>query len=195
MAWTIHSWSARNRSGTIRSPHFGPIAFDASANVDNVDDFRAGEPVLVELEGAAPNFLVRRLVPMRQRQPPGTHWRPFDAINEQFGDVRIEEESDHSLQFWLGDCCEHCTPEPTRLRFEGVTMIDGLGEDLDLVNPLFRLASSSEIRDHRLVVPDGARAFCMVTSHGQGRDGPSVFVVARETRIFKSKRAVTPPPP
>lgn len=139
MAWTIHTWSAAERVGTIRSPHFGPIPFDANANIDNVDDFREGEPVLVELEGSAPTFLIRSLVPMHQRQPPGTHWPPFDAINGRFGDVRIEELSGHSLQFWLGDCCEYCTPDPIRLRFEGVAMIDGLGDDLDMSDSFFRL--------------------------------------------------------
>jgi hypothetical protein len=35
------------------SPHFGPVSFDAGANVDHVLDFLVGEPVLVELEGTA----------------------------------------------------------------------------------------------------------------------------------------------
>jgi hypothetical protein len=195
MAWTIHTWSPADGVGTIRSPHFGPIAFDANANVDNVVDFHEGEPVHVELEGSAPAFLVRRLVPTHQRQPPDTHWPPFDAINGRFGDARIEEQSGHSLQLWLGDCCDYCTPDSIRLRFEGVTMIDGLGEDLDMDDSLFRLASGSEIRDHRLVVPDGARAFCIVTCHGQGRDGPTVLVVAREARILEPRNAVKAPPP
>ena len=133
MAWTIHTWSAVDRVGTIRSPHFGPIAF--------------------------------------------------------------EESSGHALQFWLGDCCEYCTPDPIRLRFEGVTMIDGLGEDVDMSDSLFRLASSAEIREHRLVVPDGARAFCIVTCHGQGRDGPTVLVVAREARILEPRSAAQGPHP
>lgn len=34
------------------------IPFDASANVDGVNDYRDGEPVWVELEGAAPMFRV-----------------------------------------------------------------------------------------------------------------------------------------
>jgi hypothetical protein len=185
MAWKIHTWSVEDRVGTIVSPHFGPIAFDARANEDNVDDFTLGEAVLVELEGSPPNFVVRRLLPMNQRQPAGTHWPPFDAINGRFGDARIEELSAHALQLWLGDCCDHCTPNPIRLQFEGVTTIDGLSEDLDTSNPLFRLASSSEIHGHRLVVPEGAKVFCMVTCHGEGRDGPSVLVVAREVRILE----------
>src|SRR6185436_2515859 len=130
MAWTIHTWSAADRAGTIKSPHFGPVAFDASANVDNVDDFHEGEPVFVELDGSAPNFLVRRLLPMDQRQPAGTHWPPFDAVNGRFDDVHIEEVSADALQLWLGDCCGYCTPDPIRLRFEDVAIIDGLSDDL-----------------------------------------------------------------
>src|SRR6185369_16835457 len=66
MAWVIHTWSGAERVGAIRSPHFGPCPFEASANVDNADDFREGEAVLVELEGSAPTFLVPSLVPMHQ---------------------------------------------------------------------------------------------------------------------------------
>src|SRR5262249_45578515 len=108
MAWTIHTWSVEDRAGTIMSPHFGPIAFDAGANIDDVADFAVGEAVLVELDGSPPNLVVRRLLPMHQRQPAGTHWPAFDAINGRFGDVRVEEPSAHVLQLWLGDCCGHC---------------------------------------------------------------------------------------
>jgi hypothetical protein len=185
MAWTIHTWSVEDRSGTIVSPHFGPIPFDASANVDDVGDFTVGEAVLVELDGSPPNFVVRRLQPVHQRQPAGTHWPPFDAINGRFDDVRVEEVSAQALQLWLGDCCGYCTPHATRLRFEDVATIDGLSDDLDMSSPLFRLASSSEIDEHQLVVPEGAKVFCVVTGHGQGRDGPPVLVVAREARILE----------
>jgi hypothetical protein len=193
MAWKIHTWSVADRAGSIVSPHFGPVAFDASANEDHVDDFTVGEAVLVELDGFPPNFVVRRLLPMNQRQPAGTRWPPFDVINGRFGDARIEESSAHALQLWVGDCCDDCTPRPVRLRFEGVTTIDGLSEDLDTSNPLFRLASSSEIREHQLVVPAGAKVFCMVTCHGEGRDGPTVLVVAREARILEPSSQDRPP--
>ena len=39
MAWTIHSRSVEERAGSIEAPHFGPIAFDDGANVDQVPDF------------------------------------------------------------------------------------------------------------------------------------------------------------
>jgi hypothetical protein len=67
-----------------------------------------------------------------------------------------------------------------------------LGEDLDASNPLFRLASSAEIHEHRLFVPDGARVFCVVTDHGQCRDGPPVVVVAREARILEPTSGTSP---
>lgn len=135
MTWTIHSWSSELGTGAIASPHFGPISFDAQANVDQVPDFEVGEPVLVMLDGHAPSFRVLIVRPMRQRQPRGTHWRPFDAVNGLFGDAWVEDQSPESIQFWLGNCCEHCTPNPLRLRFEGVTSVVGLEGDVDFSDP------------------------------------------------------------
>src|SRR5687768_2773111 len=127
MAWTIHRWSADRGVGEIRSPHFGPIPFDANANVDAVHDFTEGEPVLVELDGQAPAFRVRVIRPFRQRQPPGTHWPPFDAVNG-FGDASVEERSTRAIQFWIGDCCQYCTPNPMHVRFDDVSVVAGLDD-------------------------------------------------------------------
>jgi hypothetical protein len=63
----------------------------------------------------------------------------------------------------------------------------GVDEDGDYGEPLFRLASTDEIRRHSLDVPEGARAFCVVTSHGQGRDGPPIFIVASSVRIVAAR--------
>lgn len=189
MAWTIHSWASERGTGTIASPHFGPISFDAQANVDEVADFVVGEPVFVELDGNAPNFRVLLIRPLSQRQPQGTRWPLFDAVNGRFGDARIDEQSPETVQFWFGDCCESCTPNPVHVRFEGVIRVLGLGEDTDFSNPLFRLASVGEIRAHSLDVPADSRAFCIVTSHGEGLDGPPVFIVARVVRVVPPGRA------
>jgi hypothetical protein len=186
MAWTIHSWSVERGSGTIASPHYGPVPFDSKANVDNVQDFQIGEPVLVELDGRGPDFEVLSIRPLHQRQPEGTHWPDFEAVNGRFSDFRIEEQSSHTVQFWVGECCEWCTPNAPRVRFDGVTTMIDLGDDADFSAPLFRLASADEIRTHSLSVPSGARAFCIVTSHGQGRDGPPIFIVASSARIVRS---------
>jgi hypothetical protein len=185
MAWTIHSWSVDRGIGAIASPHFGPVPFDAQANVDGVLDFLVGEPVLVELEGAAPNFQVLLVRPTSQRQPKGTHWPPFDAVNGRFGDAWIETQSTQSVQFWLGDCCEYCTPNAVRLRFDGVTSIVGLDGDLDFSDPLFRLASPDEVRTNSLIVDSDQHAFCVVTSHGQGLDGPPLFIVAQAAAVVQ----------
>jgi hypothetical protein len=152
--------------------------------VDAVADFAVGEAVLVELDGEPDNFLVRTVRLLHQRQPPDTHSPLFDEVN-RFGETRLEEVTAASLQFWVGDCCEHCTPDARRLRFEGVTTIRGLDEDYDWDNPLFRLASMLEIGEHDLLVPAGSTAFCIVTSHGNGPDGPRVFVVAAGLQVFR----------
>lgn len=186
MAWTIRSWSAERGVGEIASPHFGPIPFDDQANVERVPDFRVGEAVLVELDGDAPNFRVRVIRPTCQRQPEGTQWPAFEEVNSRFGDAWIEEQSSHSIQFWLGDCCERCTPNPVRIRFVGVTSVIGLGGDLDFGTPLFRLASRKEVEANSLAVSPSQRAFCVVASHGQGQDGPLIFIVARDAEVLKA---------
>jgi hypothetical protein len=189
MAWTIHSWSVDRGVGAIASPHFGPVPFDAAANVDDVPDFLVGEPVLVELEGTAPNFLVRLVRPTSQRQPKGTHWPQFDAVNGRFGDAWIEKQSAESVQFWLGDCCEYCTPNAVRVRFDGVTATVGLDGDLDFSGPLFRLASPDEMHAQSLHVDSGYHAFCVVTSHGHGLDGPLLFIVSRAAAVFRPQES------
>jgi hypothetical protein len=65
-------------------------------------------------------------------------------------------------------------------------MID-VDDDADFCDALFRLASADEIRTHSLSIPSGARAFCIVTSHGQGRDGSPIFIVASSARIVRSQ--------
>jgi len=183
MAWRIHQWSAARGTGSISSPHFGPVPFDSRANIDAVQDFAPGEPVVVELAGKAPEFQVTTIRPMCQRQPPDTRWSAFDAVNGRFGDARIEECSQQVVQFWIGDCCEHCTPNAIRVRFIDVASIAGLSDDVDFADPIFRRASPDEIRANRLVVPPDHHAFCVVTSHGRGPDGPPIFIVARIAHV------------
>lgn len=192
MAWTIDSWSRETGTGTIRSPHFAPIPFAPSANIDGVSDFALGEEVVVELVDNADDFLVRSLRPMRQRQPPNTQWPPFDAINYQFGDAHVENLRPDSLQLWLGDCCQYCCPDALRLRFEGVSTVRGLDQECDFDAPLFRLASSDEVREFALDVPPGQTPFCIVTSHGRGPDGPRAFVVAQRTEIIRGRDTAAP---
>jgi hypothetical protein len=188
MAWRIHHWDAERGAGAIESPHFGPVPFDASANVDAVDDFHPGEPVLVELDGKAPNFRVLVIRPMCQRQPENTHWPPFDSVNGRFGDARIERGSPPIVPFWVGDCCSYCTPNAIRVRFEDVAFIVGIDDDAEFDDPLFRLASPAEIQANRLVVPSDYSAFCVVTSHGRGPDGRLILIVARAAQVVQHER-------
>src|SRR6186713_1142944 len=101
MTWKIHSWSPDDGVGAIASPHFGPLPFHATANVDSVRDFRVGEAVWVELDGQPPAFQVRAVRPFCQRQPPNTQWPPFDAINGHYDDALLEQHTDRTLQFWV----------------------------------------------------------------------------------------------
>lgn len=194
MAWTIHSWSPDDGVGAIASPHFGPVPFDAAANVDAVRDFRVGEAVWVELDGQPPAFQARAVRPFCQRQPPNTPWPPFDPINGHYGDALVEQHTDRTLQFWIGDCCQHCTPNPSRVRFDEVSAIVGLDDDTVFGAPLFRLASPVEVEANRLDIGDDSKAFCIVTEHGQGADGGSIFIVARSVEVIAPELARTGEP-
>lgn len=66
-----------------------------------------------------------------------------------------------------------CQPQP-----EGTECGDGLVEEMDLDNSLLRLASEQECAERRLSVPAGTTAYCIVTNHGNGADGPRVFIIA-----------------
>lgn len=151
--------------------------------MDAVADFAVGEAVFVEFDKGAPDFAVRALRPMRQRQPPDTRWPPFEAVNGRFGDLHLEAQTGDTLQLWLGDCCQRCTPDAVRMRFEGITNLIGWDADLDFSNPQFRLASSAEIQEHQLHIPASSNAYCIVSSHGNGPDGPRVFIVALDVHM------------
>ncbi|MGE0321736.1 MAG: hypothetical protein AB7K71_11820 [Polyangiaceae bacterium] len=192
MAWTIESWDPATRTGTLRSPHFAGVPFGPAENVQNVTDFAIGETVVVEFAEVEPTHVLRAVTPTRQRQPKDTHIALFDVVNGYL-DVQLEEHSPGRLVLWLGDCCEYCTPDAPRLVFEGLTT-DQLSsaweaDTVELSNPLFRGASAEEIATHQLDVPEGARAYCVVTSHGSGPDGPKLFLVARSVSVMESAAA------
>jgi hypothetical protein len=187
MAWRIRSWSPDLGEGTIASPHFGPIAFDAIANVDGITDFQGGEAVDVELDGQAPKFSVRVIRRTVARQPPDTACPAFDLVNRKFDDAFLESHSEQSLQFWLGSCCEYCTPNPTRVRFDGVSAVQGLEDATIFTDPVFRLASPDEVAAANLQVEPDTSAFCL-TSFGERRDGPRVLFVARAVEILPPRQ-------
>mgnify|MGYP007097596157 CR=1 FL=1 len=156
------------------SSHFGPWPFAGRAG----DAFHVGEDVLVELQGPPGSYRVENVRPARQRQPEGTQTPFLDELNaRRLGDCYVEARTADALQLWLGDCCRYCGPS-LFVTFRDVTAIHGLSEHGDLDYPHFRLASAAERREHALAVDGAAQAYCIVTNHGDGPDGPSVFVVA-----------------
>jgi hypothetical protein len=133
--------------------------------------------VLVELDGPKDAYVVRSVIPACQPQPEGTECGELRQLNEaRPADMHVEARSEGALRFWLGDCCEHCA-DAWLLTFLN-PRVDGLVEEMDLDNPLLRLASEQECAERRLSVPAGATAYCIVTNHGNGADGPRVFIIA-----------------
>ncbi|MDQ3036143.1 MAG: hypothetical protein M3Y87_27325 [Myxococcota bacterium] len=194
MAWRIHSWSEKDGRGEVVSPHFGPWPFGPAENTQGTTDFRCGEEVFVELDGAPDAYVVRTVSPARERQPPGTELPDLAEANDR--DLRLDRRSDDELAFWVGNCCEWCSPSAPHLVFRGVTSFVGWDEDapdFDPVCPLFRRASSDEARALELHVPDGSTAYCIVTRHGTGRDGPRVFIVARSADFGRPERTAPLP--
>lgn len=164
------------------SPHFGPLPFGSAENPAGTRDFAVGERVLVELDGPKEAFVVRSVVAACQRQPQGTECDALRALNAACpADMRLEEQSAGTVRFWVGDCCEHCA-DAWRLTFIN-PRIDGFHEEMDLDNPLIRLASEEECAERRLSVPPGSTAYCIVTNHGNGPDGPRVFIVADDIDV------------
>ena len=178
MTWRIQDWDAVTATGAVSSPHFGPHAFGPDQNRYGTSDFVPGEEVLVELDRDGDGWRVHTVTAARQRQPAGTQTAQLDALNRpRHFDAYVEAQTDTSLRLWLGDCCRPCGPS-VFVTFHGVSRIEGLRDDLALDSPWFRMATADEQREHGLEVGPGATAYCIVTNHGHGRDGPRVFVVA-----------------
>ncbi|NVB82772.1 MAG: hypothetical protein HOV81_30625 [Kofleriaceae bacterium] len=177
MTWRIHSWSPGSGTGTVASPHFGPWPFGPAENKGGKRDFTVGERVLVELDGPKDALVVRSVIPACQPQPEGTECTALRELNAAHPpDMHVEERSEGALRFWLGDCCERCA-DAWRVTFIH-PRVDGLNDETDLDHPLLRLASAQECAERSLSVPAGSTAYCIVTNHGDGPDGPRVFVVA-----------------
>lgn len=182
MTWRIHSFSPASGQGTVVSPHFGPWGFGPAENPFDTRDFEVGGRVLVELDGPKHAYVVRAVIAERQRQPEGTACEAFAELNRaRPPDVRVEESSEATLRLWLGDCCEACGDWWT-VRFTNPRGAE-LDEDTDLDSPLLRYASDGEVAESGLSVLDGRRAYCIVTGHGSGRDGPRVFFTAERVEV------------
>lgn len=176
MTWRIHAWDAASGTGAIVSPHLGPYPFGPGANPFATTDFAPGEPVVVELDGAPGDYRVRTVTAARQRPPAATGHPTLDALNAlDLSDLAVDEQTPTSLRLWLGFCCVNCSPS-VHIIFRGVSSVVGIEADLD--DPFFRLASPEE--RGTLDIPSGSDAYCIVTDHGHGRDGPLVFIVAAE---------------
>jgi hypothetical protein len=107
-------------------------------------------------------------------------------VNRRFDEAFFESQSDQTVRFWLGSCCQYCTPNPTRVRFEGVVALHGLDEATVFSDPVFRLASPHEIAVCNLDVEPDARVFCL-SSFGEGPDGPRILVIARTVEIVAAR--------
>lgn len=197
MAWTIHRWSPDNGRGEIRSPHFDPIPFGPVENTTGTSDYEVGEAVFVELDEGPAGYVVRKLWPARQRQPAGTRYPAFDAVNGRYGDLRVDELTPSSVRLWLGDCCESCCPNASRVTFDGLAGAHGLDEDLEeygASNPLLRLASEAEVAELGIEAPTDGHVFCVVEDHGNGFDGRRVYLVARQVVVETGRDASTVQP-
>jgi hypothetical protein len=179
MSWRVHSWDAASATGEVVSSHFGPWPFASTSGVQ----FETGEEVLVELGGPSSAYRVTDVRPARQRQPDGTIDPVFAQLNARHcWDAYVERQTPDTLAIWVGDCCHQCGPS-WLVTFRDIAHVHGLSEHGDIDAPLFRLASADERREHALTPPAGACAYCIVTNHGFGADGPHIYVVARTVDI------------
>jgi hypothetical protein len=99
MTWRIAKWSREHGRGTIESEHFKDVAFDA--HCAEVDDFKEGEPVHVEVENIGGTMRVKHVWPddprfKLDRNTPSAP--PLDAV------VRSVTEKVLSRR---QDCCDY----------------------------------------------------------------------------------------
>jgi hypothetical protein len=81
MTWRIAAWSRETGRGTIQSEHYDGVPFDG-ANAD-VDDFRVGELVHVELVAGLDLPQVRRIWPDDPRFPVQTDTRAAPVLRAE----------------------------------------------------------------------------------------------------------------
>lgn len=180
MAWRIHSWDESAQAGEVVSPHFGPWPFGAQHNLGGTADFVPGEEVVVELDGPVNAYVVRSVARVRRRAETlwGTACEVLEPVNRaEHRDLWVMEEAEGLLRLWVGDCCSTCN-DSWVVTFRGVHLTRGLEDDLP-DDPVFRVATESDVAEHQLDVPAGCRAYRIL-----GMDYPTnpalddVFIVA-----------------
>lgn len=193
MAWRIHDFDPATGCGHVRSPHYGPMPFGRDENVQRVEDFERDEEVIVTVEGKAPRLVVTKLRPRFQRQPAGTRIPELEAAIGLWPDWQVLEDSNGVVEYWVGFCCIQCTPDPRRVRFEGVSAksIENEEPDIFIEDCLVRLATTEESAELRVSVPDGSTVWCLVTQHGTGCSEVRHFVVSRDLVVVDATAGVT----
>ncbi len=161
--WQIHSWDKKKKRGTVRAPHFGPLSFGPAENPKGTDDFVVGEEVVVSLAGDPSDYRVESVREVRPKpQPPATRCADFDVLRGSHDFYMVSAPSD-PLVLWFGNCCSHCDPGAL-VSFVGATGWDEEADDdaVSFSTPLLRFASQEEIQRHKVSVPEGFVAYCIV---------------------------------
>jgi hypothetical protein len=182
MAWKIASWSAEKGEGTVVSPHFGPLPFDSAQTVPGKTDFALGEEVVVELTGPSDAFTIHKVIAIRKSQPAAPQDPVFEALNaKRHGEFLIEDDEEHLLRVWVGDCCAWCGPFAEVTFRQKATVV--YPERYDRDEPWFRRASLGEIEALAHDVPTDHQVYCIDTRYSNGRHAQSIYVVAREVEV------------
>jgi len=160
MAWRISTWSREHGRGTLESEHFRDVGFDAYRA--EVDDFRAGELVHVELEPGAPPR-VRRVWPDDPRFPlaPGTP--PAPALRPE-----LRAAAERTLQQRRA-CLDHriASLSPTALVLEGddVQFEHGASDELVVHAPAYVDLPLQFVIKYLRVSTDAERAHLHAEKH------------------------------
>lgn len=173
-SWKIVHWDPVSRRGAIQGAHIGPVEFDERST--DVADYRVDEAVAAEVTLDGKVYRVTHVEPLAARQPVGTEAPELKDANGFFDYEILSMEADR-LVIGGGDSTAYgfeCV-----ITFEGVSFLQ--------LSPLFSHAlfrtASPEERDSLAVPIAAGQVFCIVTEHGDGKDGPRFFVAADSASV------------
>jgi hypothetical protein len=168
--WRILSWSRELGRGAITSTHFARVDFDAA--VADVDDFKTGEIVHVDLDPSATPLRVRRIWPDLPRFRARSGAPEIPPLDDN---LRIEAEQAIAHANGWTDARLTLVADHVRVELDDDAFAYGASAALDVFDPSYlELPTSFEPRFVQLAAP-AARAYLGTRVEISGRDVAVAF--------------------
>jgi hypothetical protein len=174
--WRVKEWNPLSRTGRIRGAH---LQLEVTPEMIAVEELIVGEDVGVDLESTDPVPRARRVWPLKARQPTGSARQEFAELNAaELFDFEVESFTSGALTIIGGHDLAYS--HDFEIVLHDIAWYSGA---FYFHHALFRAASTEE----SAAIPPDARAegtaFCIVTDHGNGADGPRFFAVASRAEV------------